>query len=465
MFSDQPELLARFQNNFPNLMKMADIAVLSGMTRAQRDFLELYTMSRADQIIAPIISAFSMAAARISGRQRLVFRDVLNEKEISRANDRVIKRLANGPEAFLNPSEAAHIYSKAVQYLNADNRSEEAYNLARPILESGADNAFVPLLQTLNCFYLGRWKECEEISRSGLANPHLWPEDHAVLCALRAATLGAQKKRWGAGLEYCRAFWAKPLRPDVVVLGSRMLYRNQLPERLFPPVDWKLQKQLRRRRFAPFSNLYLVQHKVIARRPCNFDMILLDWHELALDQKARRIFHDGDRLVLLLDGLDSMPDLDPSDPGYRSLSATLSFRLGTSPLGKAIDEAKQLVSQEPGKPLFHKRLADLLEADGAIADARFAHTDALALSPENPFLIYCMGRFLERSGAVEQGQNQILQAADLSPQCATIHGEAGQIQLRRGERQRALPHLQRANELCPSFKRFRNQLSRVLEIV
>ena len=86
MFSDQPELIRSFQSRFPHLLQMSDIADLSGMTRAQRDFLELYAMSRADTVIAPYISAFSMAAARVSGRQRQVFRDVLSENEIETAN-------------------------------------------------------------------------------------------------------------------------------------------------------------------------------------------------------------------------------------------------------------------------------------------------------------------------------------------------------------------------------------------
>jgi len=460
MFSDQPELLERFQSRFPALKKMADIADLSAMTRAQRDFLELYAMSRADEIVAPVISAFSMAAARISGSQRLVFRDVLNEEQLQQANERVIERVAQGADAFLNPSEAAHIYSKAAQYLNADDRCEEAYRLAAPILRAGADNAFLPVLQALNCFYLGLWEEAEEIARTGLENASLWPEDHAVLCAVHAATLGAQKKRWGAGLEFARAFWAKPMRPDVIVVGSRMAYRDQLPRRLFPPIDWTLQTQVRQRRFTPFNNMYLVQHKVIKRRPCNFDMILLDWHELALDRKAQRILSDPQRLALLCEGLDNAVGIDPSSAGYRSLRATLSFRQGILPVEKAIDEAKQLVALEPERPLFHKRLADLYEADGDIAAARFAHANALAIATDDPFVMYSMGQFLVRTGAVEQGQNQIIEAADLSPQCATVPGEAGQILLRRGERESARPYLQSASILCPSFKRFKNQLKR-----
>ncbi|TMV09017.1 hypothetical protein FGK63_07810 [Ruegeria sediminis] len=461
MFSDQPELLKRFQRGHPHLMQMSDIADLTGMTRAQRDFLELYAMSRADQIIAPIISAFSMAAARISGRQRLVFRDVLTEQEIAEANERVIGRVRQGPSVFLNPSEAAHIYSKAAQYLNAGDRSKEAYDLAWPIIEAGADNAFLPLLQALNCFYLGKWAEAEKLAREGLNNKQLWPEDHAALCALLGAVLGARGKRWGAGRMFTRAFWAKPMRPDVIVLGSRMLYRNQLPERLCPPIDWELQRHVRQRSFTPFSNLHLVQWKVIVRQPCNFDMILLDWHELALDQKARRLLDSGDRLAQLKEGLDRVEAIAPEHPSRRSLAAMLGYRLGEVSAACAIDESRAVLALSNENPLYHKRLAELLEAEGDHQAARFAYGDALALSPDSPFLIYSSGRFLERIGAKDQGESQILQAAGLDNETASIQGAAGQILMRRGEDHKARRFLERARDLCPSYQRFANQLDRI----
>jgi len=162
MFSDQPELITRFQKRFPHLLRMSDIADLSGMKRSQRDFLELYTMSRADHVVAPVISAFSMAAARISGQQRKVFRDVLSEDEITAANEAALNRLHGPLEGFLNTSEAAHIYSKVLFHLNrlkSEDRTEEALELGAKLLDAGSDNAFMPLLQALNLFYLDRCPE------------------------------------------------------------------------------------------------------------------------------------------------------------------------------------------------------------------------------------------------------------------------------------------------------------------
>ncbi len=461
MFSDQPEVIDRFKQRFPELMQMSDIADLSVLTRAQRDFLELFAMSRADQVIAPHISGFSMASARISGQQRKVFRDVLSKDEMQAANARFIERVAKGPSAFPNPSEAAHIYSKAVQYLSAQDRCEEAYDSAKPILDAGADNAFMPLLQSLNCFYLSKWQESEALAKEGLQNPHLWPEDHTVLCALRGAALGMQDKRGAATHHFAKAFWSKPLRPDVVVLGSRMLYRTQLALRLMPPVDWSLQRLVRQRRFAPFNNLYLVQRKVVVRRPCNFDFILLDWAELALDQRASRIFDHQKRLEALSASLGEVPDVPADDPRMLGAKVMLQRHLGEISGAQAIDKTRQIVAGMPESALYQKRLSELYEAEGDTEAAHRTMSEALACDPESPFLMFAMGRLLERTGRTGQGEKLILKAADLDDVTVVIQGMAGRIHMRRGNKNKARPYLEKARDLYPPHKRFTNQLNRL----
>lgn len=461
MFSDQPELVRRFQKRFPNLLQMSDIADVSGMTRAKRDFLELYTMSRADQVIAPVISAFSMAAARISGQQRKVFRDVLTEEEIARANEVTIKKLHAGSNGFLNASEASHIYSKALFHMNrlhSDDRTVEATSIAARLLEDGADNAFLPLLQALNLFYAGKWDASAEMVEKALQDPNVWPEDHAVCGAMKAAVLGEKRKRWQAGQAFSRAFWAKPIRPDVLVFGSRVVYRDQISLRLFPPTDWSLQKVIRRPWFN--FNSHVAQRKVLVRLPCNFDFLLLDWSELSLDQKARRLFENQPRLNQLHDGLVRMTDMPESDPRVQSFSAKLAVHMGETSIAKAIDSTRMVLASVPDNPLYHKRLAELLQADGNGSAARITMADALACDPGNAFLVFAMGQLLEKNGAVEQGQNQIIQAAELDDNTAAIQGEAGRILLQRGEKDAARAFLQKARDLCPTLKRFSNQLKR-----
>ncbi|SMO47792.1 hypothetical protein [Ruegeria faecimaris] len=467
MFSDQPELVARFQVQFPHLMQMSDIADLSSLTRAQRDFLELYTMSRADQLIAPYVSAFSMAAARISGQQGKVFRDVLNEDEVKRANEQVIARLHRGPEEFLNLSEAAHIYAKASFYLHglgAGDRAEEALELVQPLMDAGSDNAFLPLLQALNYFYLNRWAEALEMTEAAFENPHIWPEDFAVVTALQAAIFGGQKKRWKAAQVFSRAFWTKPMRPDVIIFGSRLLYREQIAQRAMPPMDWVMQKAIRRPWFN--YNAHVAQRKVLGRPPCNFDLILLDWASLSVDQRARRLTSNRSRLQTLADGLESSTQLPEDvcisreDPRFEGVQSLLRLHLGDTSLAQSLDIARKVAKRLPDNPLYLKRLAELYEKDGDFVNGRLAMADALACDPGNPFLVFAMGQYLERNGAEEQGQNQIIQAGELDDNTAAIQGEAGRIYLQRGEKQNARVHLSKAHALCPTLKRYSNQLKR-----
>lgn len=467
MFSDEPELIAAFQKRFPQLLGMSDIADLSKMTRSQRDFLELYTMSRAEQVIAPAVSAFSMAASRIAGGQSKMFRDVLSEEELQDAGEKVVDRLAKGPSGFLNPSEAAHIYAKATFHLfslNSKDRAEEAMGIADLILDAGSENAFLPLLQAINLFYLGRWHDALEMVDKTLDDPNVWAEDYAVARALRAATLGGQKKRWMAAQEFSRAFWAKPLRPDVIVFGSRLVFRDQIAYRALPPIDWPMQKSLRRSWFN--YNAHIAQRKVIARRPCNFDLILLDWSILALDEKARRLTRNRDRLWMLQDGLETMKNLSveaqvPEDsPGHRSLSSLLQLHLGQISTDQAVSVAQDVCAERPDNALYLKRLAELYEAEGELARARLTMADALANDPDNPFLIFAMGCFLERIGSEEQAQQQLVSAAEHDDNTAAIQGAAGQLLLRKGKKDEARKFLKRAHELCPTLKRFSNQLKR-----
>jgi len=459
LFSDQPETLAAFKAAYPSLTTIQDITDLSQMTRAQRDFLELYAISCADGVVAPIISAFSMAAARISGRQRQTFREVLDNDELEEANQALVARLHQGRAQFISLSEEAHLYSKAHQYLTAQNRFDEAYELSKGLTEAGADNAFLPILHALNCLYVGKLREGQMTAKAGLQSPDIWPEDFAVLSATLGAILGGRRKRWGAGLALSRAFWAKPLRPDVIVLATRILYRNQLPYRLFPPMDWDLLKLLKQRWFPPFNNLYLVQSRLLKRRPCNFDMVLLDWHELTLDQKARRLFQDPERLRALQAALAAQTGFDADHPARASMAAMLDVHLG-GPTAPAIDTLRRTIAQTPDAALYRKRLADLLERSGDQTGARMEWSDALALAPNDPFLLFGMANFLDRQGDQKKAEHLMLEAAAQDVSCAAIQGAAGQILLQRGAHDKAAAFLGKAHELYPTYKRFKNQLNR-----
>lgn len=461
VFSDQPETVAKFKARFPDLLTMTDITDVSGLTRARRDFLEMYAMSRAQQVIAPNVSAFSIAAARLAGSERLTFAKVLTPQAREKADAKLLARLKEGPDAFLNPSEAAHIYARVHQTITSEPEGDQAaYDIAAKIMEAGADNAFLPVLQALNCLYLERLGEGANTAAKGLGSPDLWPDEWASLKAITARLLGAQGKRRQAGAQMADAFWAKPLRPDVVLIATAMLRRNQLAKDLFPPIDWDVQRSLVRPFFPPFQDMFVVARKIVRLRPCNFDMILLDWHALCVDQKARRILGDRSRLKMVVAWQDRVSRVPPHAASRRSLAAMLDFRLGCSD-HDAVTAMQGVLQDRPEKALYHKRLADIYDASGSRSKARDAMTAALDCAPDCPFMRYALGDLLIRQKDTQQGEAHILRAADISVSSdVAIQGEAGHISLRNGDYAAAVRYLGKAHRLHPTHPRFANQLKR-----
>jgi tetratricopeptide (TPR) repeat protein len=462
VFSDTKQSFDALARHVPSAQGIEDIIDFSGLSAAQRDLLELYAMSRADQIVAPSISAFSSAAARIAGKERLTFRDVLDEQEIDGAYDALAERMATSLAEFPSTSDAAHHYGRLHSHLTAKGRIRDAWSLGKALEDTDCDRAFLPVLLALNEFYLRQWKACEITAQAGLEHPDLWPEDHAVLTAILAAALGAQGRRAAASQTFARAFWAKPMRPDVAVIGSRLLYRGALKTKDFPPIAWDLLAHVRKQWFPPFINLSLVQHRFIRRRPVNFDLVLLDWPDLALDQRARRLASDRARLEALLEGVSGADPEGSLTDHVESAMALLGARLGV-PAKDSVDRSAAILARVPDNALFRKRHADILAATGDEKRARRAYRDLVEAHPDDAYLAFAASQFLIRSGQVGEGEDLVLRAA-ATPTCsAAIHGEAGRILLRRDALVEALPQLRTARRLCPSYGRFDNQIARIEE--
>ncbi len=140
IFSDSPASITRLKEQFPNLIAISDIVAFDKLDALQRDFLELYAMSRADDIIAPTMSAFSTAAARISGRHRLRFQEVLTDDDLDIAHACAVDRLSNRIESYTTPSDAAHAYAGCADYLAHPDRVQTAIDILGQLKARGADN-------------------------------------------------------------------------------------------------------------------------------------------------------------------------------------------------------------------------------------------------------------------------------------------------------------------------------------
>lgn len=458
VFSDQAESIKRFQTAHPAVKSVDEIVDLSGGTVAQRDFLELYTMSRATKIVAPHISAFSRAAALISGRERLRFVDELDSSERDGAYEELLVRLKQSVSNFVTPSEAAHLYAKLSARLPIQDREEEAYQIGRIVKDSGATNAFVPLLHAVNCVYLNKWDEAHTNIRQALADPHLWQESHASASAIHALILGALGKAIRCHRTFMRAFWQKPFLPDIIVIGSFMINRRRLRPSTPLPFSESVVKNVR----VPYmrSNMFIVQDKFIKRRAFDFSTLVVEWPYFVMDGKAERVVENKHELERLHEKLVSVED--PEGKTERdSYCALLQARMGDA--SGAFRRHAPLYQKRPDDPMLRKRQAEITamcnRPDAAAEIIRPAAETAVKM----PYWHYLYGRFQLQCGNPDAACRAWESAAAMDSTTALIHSDLADLYKDMGNIQAAAAALDRAAEIAPTKQKFVNRKARYLE--
>jgi len=128
VFSDEPAEIERLKELSPQILGASDV-VPKDLTLAQRDFIELYAMSRCDAIHGPAGSGFSMTAALMGNIKVADVRDALSKDEHDAALDLLVSRLVSEPERFLSDGDIGQCFPFAVNFLNAADRGYEALDL------------------------------------------------------------------------------------------------------------------------------------------------------------------------------------------------------------------------------------------------------------------------------------------------------------------------------------------------
>lgn len=458
VFSDQAESIARFKSAHPEVIGVDAMIEAGDYTTAQRDFLELYAMSRADMIIAPPISAFSRAAALISGRERQRFIDVLDSPERDAAYETLLDRLKQGTDSFVTPSEAAHLYAKLAVRLPVQDRVEEAYEIGRIVKDSGASNAFVPLFHAINCVYLNKWDEAKENIFQALEDPNLWQENHTAAAAIQSLILGALGKAMRCQRVFLRAFWQKPFLPDVTLVGSFMINRGRLrPGRPLPfsaPVLSAVRVPYMR------ANMFLVQNKFIKRRAYDFSTIVIEWPYFVMDGKAERVVDSKPALEEIHDRV--MANGTPEDLAERdSYGALLQARMGDAE--GALARHAAAVEAFPDAVLVTKRQAEILAMAGRPEAAIDLIAPLAETSRSQPYWHYLHGRFLLQSDRPKEARTAWEAAAAMDHTTALIHSDLADLCRDLGDLDAAGAALDRAAQLAPTQQKFVNRKERYLK--
>ncbi len=143
MFGDCRDSLDWIAARHPALMRIDDLVDLADVTSLQRDFLELYAMSRTEMIVAPKMSGFSQMAAGIGETPVLDIMEDLSDTRIDTAFSALANRLTNDRESFTNDGDAAQSLAHLVPYLCEFGRSRKAASLLKREIDRGNSVPFL----------------------------------------------------------------------------------------------------------------------------------------------------------------------------------------------------------------------------------------------------------------------------------------------------------------------------------
>jgi tetratricopeptide (TPR) repeat protein len=457
VFSDQAESIARFTSANPKVKSIADLVDLGDCTPVQRDFLELFAMSRAAEIVAPPISAFSRAAARLSGQERKCFHEVMTLPERDAAYDRVLARFRQGVDRFITPSEAAHVYVKLARRLQETGREGAAWEIGEAILAAGADNAFLPLMHAINGMYLHKWEEALGHVETALAHPHQWQENYITALAVEAHVRGALGQRHRARRAFLRAFWQKPMLPDVTVIGTFMIKRRRLRPGAALPFDRDTLLMLP----IPYqqTNILVQQARILRRRASDLSTIAIEWPWFAMDGKVARLLKSAPDLKALRARIEADPRFAPGTLPD-SFCALLEARLGRLDAALARNSAALEVS--PEEPLLHKRQAEILTLKGDHAGALRAMETCRAVAPDHAFWHFLTGHIHREAGDNAAARTAMERAAAMDESTAELHAILADLCRDMGDETAAVAALDRAAEIAPNQQRYANRRARLL---
>ena len=326
------------------------------------------------------------------------------------------------------------------------------------VKDSGAPNAFVPLLHAVNCVYLNRWDEANANIKQALDDPHLWQESHAAASAIHALILGALGKAIRCHRTFLRAFWQKPFLPDIIVIGSFMINRRRLRPGRPLPFSEGVVKNVRVRYMR--SNMFLVQNKFIKRRAFDFSTLVVEWPYFVMDGKAERVVENRHELQRLHDKLMGADDEDTVTE-RDSYGALLQARMGDA--SGALARHTPLFQAAPDDQMLRKRQSEIMGMSGQHDAAADLIRPAMEDAHKMPYWHYLYGRFLLQTGDQAGARAAWEDAAAMDMTTALIHSDLADLCRDMGDIPAAAAALDRAAEIAPTKQKFVNRKARYLE--
>lgn len=390
IFSDEPREVEAFSALSARVSGFTDLLGEMDLTEIQRDFLELYTMSRSHRIFAPPSSAFSGLAAAIGNKSVTDVEADLPPAERQAAMDELVRRLAKRPDAFLSQSDAGQNLPFMAQHLDARNEQRRVVDITMRLVNGGMNRAYVYPFLSERMLAQGDYDGCdrlvEEIGRQLNHREEHWSNVmlHAALADLARGNLSRAIGRFHSGA------WFYPINKLSAQVFCYLASLNRLPEAETLPFDPHLMRPVARifdETDMPVLQTLMERLRDEQAVPLTYpaNMEVRDWRLLSgkklsfrFSNKAK-VIQQSDILAANLSKRGNSPERDAA------LHSAVGAMLAEA--GRPKDAERHLglaLEAAPDMPLYIKRQAEFLLGAGRAEEGIQMMEQAWQMSGRNP---------------------------------------------------------------------------------
>ena len=451
LFSDDAGVLEHYTNTFPALRTIHDMIDLGGLTEAQRDFIELYAMSRSAKIIAPERSAFSSTAVDLGSAVKKAVTEDMTPELRAAAHERLLVRLRDRPESFPGEGEIGQSLAHIGPYLEAEGRSKEAADLFAARIRTGLNIAFIyPDAMRLQ-HLVGDTDGVLDVARA-MQDRHVHHTRYFVDAEIEHGYAHMRQGDMHKGVHHVtNAFWHGPNVGSSRLLVPALVETGVLNAHNFLPVS-RVQLNLHRRR-GPLKHL-VTRYPEIFKMPgvgvptslATVDTAVWDWSPLMRSASIAADVKKGTvgRIREVLDGASTPPELELE---RASLQAVLRGFDGE--MDAAIVMLSGLAERHPDDMMVWKRLSHAHWYARDFEAAAEAAEQAVRAAPDVPVIHAWAGMIQIRLRNWDPAVSHLTRADAAGLGFASIPAFLAQALLGAGRADEAIAAIDRAMTLAP----------------
>ena len=388
-FSDTPIEVDRLKEKDPDRVQgFKDLLGNREFTTGARDFLELYAMSRCQQIYGPPSSAFSQTAMAIGGSSLDAVQDALAADDQAAAMDRMTDRLEERSALFLNMGDVGQCLHFLIEHQAAKGNSNRAKRIIRTYMEDGLDKSFAYQLLCELSVSAGELEYCEKVR--DLAYAHAVYVDYSMAWVnFYSAINQLVKGNWTTAHQRIQAAaWFRPLEPLTHGVQNLALTAGVLSPDNFYPFDPNMVRQ--KGGVFPNGKKALVELNQFAPKghPTGdridfhpWGIVMRDWR-MCMGKKLNRAFTNKSKILKTISMLERSFSKKDGTPELTSALGVL--HRATGDFKAALASQRLAIEMAPDVAIYRKRMSDVLFETGDDKTALMQLEKAAEMHGEHP---------------------------------------------------------------------------------